>query len=264
MVKLIFTSAQQPGANREEMRRHVTEVHGPLVVSVRQAIAPMYRYVQHLSLSGKKDTAFGLPIGTEYAVVIEMLLESFEAMVAARQTKEFRQKIVPDEERMGGGGFSSVLAHFVREVEILPGALWPLTLYHFLKRRSGLSREEFQESWYKEQARLVPGDGPREGLRRYVQNHVLAPGSLPMGTADEDFDIIDEYRFEDLEGMAAFGTDRRRAERIASGHAALTDQTRSFAVLTQGITFIERPGAASNRQRNTRGRHGRRTTNTPS
>jgi hypothetical protein len=245
VIKMLFTVAMAE-ADRERLRRYVPESHAPLVVSVRAAADSMYRYVPHLSIRGKADTAFGLPIREDFCNVVEMLHESIEAMVASRQDKEFQEKILPDEQKMGGN-FNDILIFFVKEVEIVKGPSWPITLYHFLKRREGLTREECQGRWKAGQSSLIGVGGPQDHIRRYVQNHVLPAGSIPFGTDDGGFDIIDEYHFETLEDIAAFKTaDLKLAERIAEGHRTLTDQGRSFAVLSQGITFIERPGRSMN------------------
>jgi EthD domain len=239
MIKLLFATTKPIGRNREHLRRHISEVHGPLVVKARQVSAPMYRYVQHHSMFGQQDTAFGPPTNADCDLVVEMIYESVEALSASRKSRDFHEIVEPDEKNIGD--FKNTMIFWVKEVEIVPGAQWPMTLYHFFKRKEGLSRQEFQTRWREEQARLVPGEGPKAGLRRYLQNHVLPSGSIPFGTADEGMDILDEYRFEDLKGMAEFGTHQSRAEKLAAVRAALTDVTRSFSVLTQSITFIERP-----------------------
>lgn len=241
MIKLIFTGGSSSATDMERLRRYVVEQHAPLVVSVPAAGDAMYRYVLHLSIPGKKDAAFGLPVKESFFNVVEMIFESVQAMVESRQKKEFQEIIAADERRMGGD-FEETRMHFLNEMEIISGPSWPITLYHFLKRKSGLTRQAFQESWYAQQAAFMDDGGQGRQIRRYVQNHVLPAGSHPMGTDDEGFDIIDEYHFENLEDMAAFHTDDpMRAKKIGEGHGTLTDQSRSFAQVSQGITFIERP-----------------------
>jgi hypothetical protein len=241
MIKLIFAGAMASATEVERIRRYIPEQHAPLVVSVPAASDPMYRYVLHLSIPGKKDTAFGLPVKEEYFNVVEMIFENARAVAESRQKKEFQEIIVADEQRMGGD-FNDTLAHFLKEVEIVRGPSWPITLYHFLKRGAGLTREAFQGRWRDQQTALIGSGGQGRQIRRYVQNHVLPAGSLPMGTNDEGFDIIDEYHFESLDDMASFNAENpKRAGKIAEGHETLTDKNRSFAQISQGITFIERP-----------------------
>ena len=240
MIKLIFAVAMQE-ADRERLRRYIPEKHSPLVVSVAAAIKPMYRYIPHLSIKGKEDKAFGLPVREEFFAVMEMLHESVEAMVASRSDEEFKEKILADEQQNMKADFNQTFVHFVKEIKVVSGPAWPITLYHFLKRRDGLGREEFQARWQEAQSAIIGSGGPQECIRHYVQNHILPAGSFPMGTDDAGFDIIDEYHFETLEDMAEFRTQNpEKVRKSAEERAKLTDPDRSFAVLSQGITFIER------------------------
>ena len=241
MIKFIFTGDMAPPGEVDRMRRYITEKHAPLFVSVPAASDPLYRYVLHLSIPGKKDTAFGLPVKEKYFNVVEMVFENAQDMVESRQKKEFQEIVLADEQKMGGD-FNDALAHFLNEVEIVKGPSWPITLYHFLKRGEGLTREAFQERWQEQQTALIGSGGQAHQIRRYVQNHVLPAGSFPVGTADDGFDIIDEYHFESLDHMASFNAENpKRGEKIAEAHKTLTDKSRSFSQISQGITFIERP-----------------------
>lgn len=68
-----------------------------------------------------------------------------------------------------------------------------------LKRRPGLTREEFAEYYEKRHAplfaRTIPPDVD-SAITHYVQNH-----AVPLGATDAAYDCVTEIGFEDLAGM---------------------------------------------------------------
>jgi uncharacterized protein (TIGR02118 family) len=69
-----------------------------------------------------------------------------------------------------------------------------------LKRKKGLTREQFLEHWEKIHAPLFLSENV-PGLRRYIQNHPVK-GAGPE--FDTDIDGIAELWFDDLESAQAF------------------------------------------------------------
>ena len=70
-----------------------------------------------------------------------------------------------------------------------------------MKRKSGLTREQFLQHWKEIHAPLaLAGNVPR--FRRYVQNHPLeVPGLEALGT---DIDGITEFWFDDVASLQAY------------------------------------------------------------
>ena len=78
-----------------------------------------------------------------------------------------------------------------------------------LRRKPGMSLEEFQRYWRETHAPLVAERAETLGIRRYIQAHT---GDLPEihaalqarnGGAPEPFDGVAEIWFESLEGFAS-------------------------------------------------------------
>ena len=68
-----------------------------------------------------------------------------------------------------------------------------------MKRKSGMTAEEFSQYWYEKHAPLVMEVLP--GIKRYVQNHAV---KLPGRTGEPRVDGILELWFEDLESWQRF------------------------------------------------------------
>lgn len=72
-----------------------------------------------------------------------------------------------------------------------------IKLIGLLKRKDGITQEEFSQYWEEKHVPLVVKLFP--GMKRYVQNH---PVKLPGG-GEPKFDGIPELWFEDLQSFQA-------------------------------------------------------------
>ncbi len=66
-----------------------------------------------------------------------------------------------------------------------------------LKRKEGLSHEEFSKYWFEKHAPFGNSIAPPEALsKRYVQNH-----ALQLGKGESPYDAVAELYFDDIAGM---------------------------------------------------------------
>jgi uncharacterized protein (TIGR02118 family) len=114
-----------------------------------------------------------------------------------------------------------------------------IKLVFCLRRREGLSREEFQRYWRETHAPLVRERGPALGVRRYVQVHTLPEGAsaalaASRGLEDEEYDGVAELWWDSLEALAAAGStpEGRRAG------AELLEDERRFIDLAHSPIFL--------------------------
>ncbi|NQT48625.1 MAG: EthD domain-containing protein [Chloroflexi bacterium] len=66
-----------------------------------------------------------------------------------------------------------------------------------IKRKPGLSREEFRRHYEEVHAPLILKTAPN--IVKYVRNHVIVPG----GAEEPPFDCVTELWFESMEGFKA-------------------------------------------------------------
>src|SRR4051794_20327742 len=96
-------------------------------------------------------------------------------------------------------------------------------------RPRGVSYEEFQAHWRGTHGPLVTG---MPGLRRYVQNHAVLRGGVPL-LPYAGFDACAETEFDDLEAMhAAFASPLYR-EAITADEQELIERERFSLVLAE-------------------------------
>lgn len=89
-----------------------------------------------------------------------------------------------------------------------------------LRRRSDLTREEFQRYWLEQHGPLVRSYAEVLGIRRYVQVHTLADhlhaALRASRQAPEAYDGVAELWYDSLDALgAAVATDEGRAAALA-------------------------------------------------
>jgi uncharacterized protein (TIGR02118 family) len=113
-------------------------------------------------------------------------------------------------------------------------------LVAFFKRQAGMSVEAFQRHWRTRHAELVVR---QRGLRRYVQNHVLASS---YAGREPDYDGVAEAWFDDTETMRALAPSAEYAA-VRADEANFIDAASMGVLLTDEVVIVggyAPPGAA--------------------
>lgn len=81
-------------------------------------------------------------------------------------------------------------------------------LVYCLRRKPGMSVEEFQQYWRDVHAPLVAERAELLGIKRYVQAHSTLPDLIPVfqqrnGGSPDPYDGVAEIWFESLESMGS-------------------------------------------------------------
>ena len=112
-------------------------------------------------------------------------------------------------------------------------------LVFVLRRREGLSREEFQRYWREEHGPLVAERAKAIGARRYVQVHTLdtpLDGALREHRRGEPYDGVAELWWDSLDALGAgFGTEDglTAARELLADEATFIDLERSAIWLAE-------------------------------
>jgi uncharacterized protein (TIGR02118 family) len=107
-----------------------------------------------------------------------------------------------------------------------------------LRRKDGLTREEFQTYWREKHAPLVASHAATLGIRRYVQAHTT---TTPFNAAlqasrggPNEYDGVAELWWDSLDSLAAGSSSD--AGQVAS--AALFEDERQFIDLSSSPLFL--------------------------
>ncbi len=113
-----------------------------------------------------------------------------------------------------------------------------IKLVFCLRRREGLSREEFQRYWREDHARLVKQHKDALGILRYVQVHTdygaMTDALRKSRRADEPFDGVAELWYESIEAMQASGGN---PDARAAGKALYEDE-KTFIDLERSSIWV--------------------------
>jgi uncharacterized protein (TIGR02118 family) len=113
-----------------------------------------------------------------------------------------------------------------------------IKLIFCLRRREGMSRDEFQTYWREHHAPLVASVAEVLRIRRYVQSHGfddprLAATADVRGCVVEPYDGVAELHFDSVEDIVATGAS---AEAREAGRMLLEDE-RTFIDLANSPLF---------------------------
>lgn len=113
-----------------------------------------------------------------------------------------------------------------------------LKLTFCLRRKAGMSREEFLAYWKNDHGRRVAGHLAAMGCRRYVQVRAL-DGRLAAAVAGSrggpaPFDGVAELWFDDLASFAEHG----RADAGRAAAKDLYDDEQTFIDLANSVIFL--------------------------
>jgi uncharacterized protein (TIGR02118 family) len=107
-----------------------------------------------------------------------------------------------------------------------------------LRRKPGLSVEEFQRYWREDHAALVRRHAPALKIRRYVQSHTfddprIAAGLAVRGSQIEPYDGVAELWWDSIEDLI----DVRLTEEGRAGGRELLEDEREFINMAESPIF---------------------------
>ena len=260
-----------PELRWEAFDEYWRKIHGPKIIHVDglgdSATKLLLRYEQQHRIPGGPTSAFappyppqvdsnGLLITDPHAHVAGYQRPSFDGLAQlAFATREdfnsffglnpgdkYLDKIVPDEKVfLKGFAFNISEEHIVIADR---GARDPIILVKTLERGAQFaSREEFQDRWLTEHARLVTtGATARKLVQRYAQLHnISVPSDAPFyDPAGDRFDVIEVFSFANPTELETFLASDRYAA-IAADDAANTERTEIFTAVNYIIRIQHKP-----------------------
>jgi uncharacterized protein (TIGR02118 family) len=147
----------------------------------------------------------------------------------ARQMEALKAITIPGRlfpTRKGGAG-----SHSPSRRRLLPGEMGLIKFTAFMRRRPGLTHEQFVAHHREVHAPLFAGlPATRKYVRRYVQSHPIA--SQVPGFPASTFDGITEIWFDDLTGFHALFRDAEYLQTIRADEESFIDTRNSEMLLT--------------------------------
>ncbi len=237
MIKMMILAPRRPEMTHNEFRRYVTEVHGPLVKSVPEVAAGILRYHYNFPLTDDADGAFGHSAASQFDIVTEAWFASRADQLRNMAEPRYLEIIRPDEGRFADEAHA--LFHYTHEIPITDGTPNSHKLFFFRRRRSGLTRAEFQSRWRSAFTEIVAESKTWTNIvLGCVQNHALPEHLQPLGTDPRCYDIIDEIFLPGAADLASLKADKSLIERLTDLETELLEPERCLSRITETVRNI--------------------------
>jgi hypothetical protein len=251
MIKFIIAARRKREDTQERYFYEWGIIHVALMVTSPAVMRLFKRYVQHYSISGVTADMLRHPLSDmEWDNMADHWVETHKDFMATHRVEDYVWRMQPH--KFGDSNFVLALATGNVVFEQPGFASGGVKLVHFLRRKPGVSDEQFDELWQRH-AQLVDELNAREPLiRKYVQNRALRlasddfKGSLFEKGEVEGHAGIEEFWFHSVEQLARLARDPRWRRALDVSEAAFVDPAGTFSmVTTERVIYDYTLGAAS-------------------
>lgn len=238
-LKVILSSARHPSMSREEFFNHLSNIHAPLVQSLPETMRYIGKYVQNHS----RLAADGAPTDTAYPhlttrdSVIELWFDTKEMFLDLMSAPNYAEVVRPDEARFNDLSKLIVVAtqeqrKHVNALLAIVGGPAQIKTFDFVKRKHGMSTEDFAALWPAYQKALTGSQAYERNVAAHVWNSALTPASNPFGVA-ADYDGVVETWFQSYEALGQFQREYAATRKLMDLESQLVSRLDSFSVVAE-------------------------------
>lgn len=240
MINFIIAARRKREDTQERYFYEWGIIHVALMISSPHVMQLFRRYVQHYSVGGITPEMLRHPLSPmEWDNMAEHILDNFDDFVASTRVSDYVTRMQPH--KFGDSNFVLVLSRpqVMFEEHGFERGQGGVKLVHFLKRRAGVTPEQFESQWSGRHARAVETLNRESSLiRRYVQNRKLAVpadnfgGSLFAAGDTEGYAGVEEYWFRSVDDMAELASDPTWRDALNTSESTFVDPAGSFSMVT--------------------------------
>ncbi len=224
MAHLLIAFQRKDGLSLADFSRHWRTVHAPLA----KQMPGLRGYVQNHSSSVVSRSQ-------AYDGVVEIWMDSEDAITAAFRSKEYREGAYADEPNFADVKNMVRLVttdQVLREGEEHTSPEPRIKRLSFIKRKPDWDRDEFFRCWKDVHGPLALA---LPGLQRYVQCHAL-PSAYERG--EPQYDGVAELWFETLGDLNFALTSSAYKDHAQPDGAKFVDPTSTFTLITEEYRIV--------------------------
>jgi hypothetical protein len=241
-MKFILAARRKPEDTQERYFYEWGIIHVALMITNPSTQRAFTRYAQHYTINGVSNDVLWHPLSPmAWDNMADHWLDKFEDLGASVRSEDYVRRMQPH--KFGDSNFAVELTSGRVIYEAADFQNGGVKLIHFLKRGSGISREDFDRRWQDEHAPLVlEALRPLGVLRKYVQNPTLPlDPQIFKGTLFEAGGVgqhggVEEYWFNGLDDLKRLRQEPAW-ERIKASDAHLTAPGSFSMVTTERVVF---------------------------
>jgi len=238
MIKFIIAARRKREDTQERYFYEWGIIHVALMVTNPSTMRVFKRYVQHYSRPGITNDMLIHPLSEmEWDNMADHWLESYEDLVASVRTEDYFRRMQPHS--FGDKAFVLQLTAgecLYEQPEIAPGGV---KLLHFLKKKDGLSLDQFKKYWRENHAETILRVAREQGLiRKYVQNPQLDldekffKGTLFEHGGVNPYAGVEEFWFDNIDDLARLRRDDQIRDLITDSERHFIDPGQTFSMVT--------------------------------
>lgn len=230
MIKLAVLLKRRKDLSFEEFDRYWDGTHGDLVVGIPEFTRHVHRYSQAHLIDPTYNGEGMAWKRADFDGIAEVWFESIEAMTTAFNEPRFIEIVGPDDEKFIDRDATAILV--TREFEKIPLHGSPtIKLSVAIKRRAGMSFDDYDRYWNVQHAEIVTGVPEfTRHVRRYVQSHLVTEytgagdtSKLTSQWGQAAFDGIAELWFDSIADMVTAFNEPKFLETIAPDDEKFVD-----------------------------------------
>jgi len=237
MYKFTLASRHMDEGTRERFFYEWSILHVSLMLTTPSVMQLFKRYVQHFDIPEISEGMLVYPLSPErWESFAEHWVEGYQGVVDSVHNRDYVERMQPH--RFGSHRFITSVSNFETIYERDDFHSGGVKLIHFLKKEPAITQNEFNERLHSVRApKLREAICDRGMVRKYVQNTAIdIDPAIFKGTLFEYGSIglyagIEEFWFDDLDGVALLRKDPKALEAMRSSESGLIDAGGSAAMV---------------------------------
>jgi hypothetical protein len=238
MMKFILAARRKPQDTQERYFYEWGIIHVALMVTTPSVMRSFKRYAQHYSVPGIVSDSLVYPLSPmAWDNMADHWVEDIDSLVLPFKSADYRERMQPHS--FGDSNFALELTSTIPVHEAPDFKSGGIKLIHFLKRRAGISQDEFVDHWHSVYAPAVVKHTQRLGvLRKYQLNPQLSlDAKIFKGTLFERGGVglyggIEEIWLHSLRDLAVLRNDAKAYAEIRSAASKIVADEGTFSMVT--------------------------------
>jgi len=236
MLKFMLAAQRRPDMTRERYFYEWGIIHVSLMLQTPSVMDSFRRYVQHYSIDGVDNDMLIYPLSPmDWDNMADHVVDDYEAIGLPFKDHDYPNRMQPH--KFGSDNFAVELLDWETLHEEEGFYAGGVKLIHWLRRRPGLSHEEFNARW-REHATKMLEIAPKGLIRKLViDKHVPMDPAVFKGTLFEFGNVgyyagVEELWFRSVEDVAKLRRDPTLCGALRAGYDDFVERDGTFSMVT--------------------------------